>query len=203
MEKRRLLLAPVLLLVALAGFTAGLHTQNSTDAAGQLEHAMHVELMVYRNGELVYYDPDDPATIGFLQVLAEVIASDIAPAISASGGATLTKFATGDPVYPGKMFVTTTNTAYSRDMVDLPTNRIDASISEAKIINNSVIFTASFTVDSNITIYGVGMYASLDSITGSTSGSRYDVLLFYDPLAQSLSVASGDVITVVYKIVVP
>jgi len=64
--------------------------------------------------------------------------------------------------------------------------------------NKSVTFSASININQTNTIYGVGMYTQLHTPTGD-----FNFLLFYDPLSSPITVHSGDVITIVYKIVVP
>ena len=202
MQKHKLLVIPLLAIIAISGFLAG--QQLSTTPSNSLENAMHVELYIYKNGKLIYYDPDDPAVVGLLSVLAEVIASDVAPAIVADGGATFSKFATGDPDVPGYVFLSEANITFDRNMTNLPANRIDVPISGAQIVNlDTLSLTATWTANTTVTIYGVGIYAGLDEYDAATTLLQRNVVLFYDPLAQPITLNPNDVITITYKIIAP
>ena len=204
MEKRKLLMAPLLVIVALAGFTAGHYMQNTvTDAGNQLEHAMRVELYVYKNGELVYYDPDDPATKQFTMLLAEIIAGDVVSGFTDTSGVARTYI--GNSNRPGYVFVSYDPTyTYSYGMSSLPSSYEEGQISSGAITFNdaekSVTLSASINIQIGGNITGVGLYSDIYA-----DGNTYvrSFLLFYDPLDQPISVQSGDVITIVYKIVVP
>jgi len=69
------LLAPLLVaLVAATGFLAGYQIGQPDYVIGEYDgNAMRVEVYLYKNGELVYYDPDDPATTNFLALLEAVL----------------------------------------------------------------------------------------------------------------------------------
>ena len=87
-------------------------------------------------------------------------------------------------------------------MSALPASYAAAQISSGGVTyddaSKSVTFSASINIAQNATIYGTGLYTQLYTPTGA-----FNFLLFYDPLSTPINVTTGDVVTVVYKIVVP
>ncbi len=193
----RRLASMAVLALALSGFLAGLQLAPAPE--GQYEHAMRVELYVYKNGELVYYDPDDPALYGFSKLLAELISGDVVgnlPNIEASPRNDI--IGTG---YPGYVFVAFDNTPYNYGMYQMPTDYAEGRIASVAFLNETkaVQFSASITINEAKNITGVGIYT--EYIAGG--GVTRHTLLFYDPLETPIQVNAGDVIAVVYRIVVP
>jgi hypothetical protein len=201
--RRRVLLAGIVAALAAPSLAGGyLLGQNAggPDTNG-LEHAMRVSVYIYKNGELVYYDPDDPATKQLTQLIAELIAGNIVGGIHCIGGGTMDKIYSSN--HPGYVFVSYDNTPYSYTMYNLPNNYESASISTGGVTFNdsekSVTFSASINIQTGGNITAVGLYTELrpDAYTDCL------ILLFYDVLSAPIQVQAGDVVTVVYKIVAP
>ena len=201
MEKRRLLAIPLLILAALAGFTAGLYTQNSNIVTGNYEdHAMRIEIYIYKNGELVYYDPDDPAVTNFLLWLANEMGVDTTMT-TRSGGAYNPDLPYGD--FKNVLAAVADGTGpFARNMYTLPGNNYYTSVAADAITisDNYIQFSASININANTTITWVGLYGDIDN---PTNWDGDEILIFADPLDNPFNVTSGDVITVVYKLVVP
>ena len=165
---------------------------------------LHVELYVYKNGVLVYHDNDDPATKQLAGILVEIITGS--GTFKSTDGMDFVKIA--DTNKPGYMFVSfDPSYTYTYGMNALP-----SSYASAQIVGNNVVFddvnkaiqlAASITVSQNATIYGVGLYTTLGVVTAGNALYTKNVLLFYDPLDEPISVNQNDVVTVVYKIVLP
>ena len=196
--KRRLLYAiPLLAAIALAaglgGYMAG---QNQT-----ADHAMRVEVYVYKNGELVYHDPDDPATDNFINIIYSI----------ASGPQTMTKtdgttFSGVDTLRYGSRVAVSNGaiTAFTREMYALPgTVWYSASPLTIQKNSNELIMSGTVTVDTATNITWVGLEFLTDPGTTVDTTTGYWILVFADPLDQPIHVQQGDVITVVYKIVFP
>ena len=199
MQARKLLAIALLAIVGLSGFLAGHQYANNSQA---LDNAMHVELYLYKNGQLVYYDPDDPATYQFTALIAEFIAGDLVTVGKDTGGSSYAGIS--DTGQPGYVFVSYSQSyTYNYNMYGLPASYDSGQISTGGVsfdnTTKSVTFSATVNIQQNATIYGVGLYTALKN----GNGAIVDFVLFYDPLSNPITVHSGDVVTVVYKITVP
>ncbi|MEB3861466.1 MAG: hypothetical protein GSR84_04510 [Desulfurococcales archaeon] len=195
MNKRLLapaMLVPLILVSFLGGYLAGRPDYTLGDYQGQ---GIRIELYLYKNSKLVYIDYDDPATKWFLMNIVEFMAGDI------NGGMTSTSGTSYDyPVQnnrPGYVFVSyDTNYNYTYSMYALPSSYEAGQISSGGLTyddtSKAVTLSASINIQVGGNITGVGLY-----------GGYGPTLFFYDPLPTPLSVSPGDVVTVVYKIVVP
>lgn len=190
-------LAPLLIIPLIAiSFLAGYYHGRPDYILGDYDgNALRVELYLYRNGELVYYDPDDPATKWFLMNIVEFMAGDINSGMRNTNGGTYDYFVQVNK--PGYVFVSyDTNYNYTYTMYALPASYESGQISSGGIsyddAGKAVTLSASINIQVGGNITGVGLY-----------GGYGPTLFFYDPLPTPLSVSPGDVVTVVYKIVVP
>ena len=164
-------------------------------------HTMRVELYIYKNNQLVYYDPDDPAVKNFALFIAEIIAGSVTSGFVSTDGGTF-GYIDGSN-YDGYVFVSYDSAySYNYALTNLPANYESGTISEGGVSfddnEKSITLSASINIQNGGNITGVGIYTYLDVGTYN----KY-FLLFYDDLTQPMQVSPGDVITVVYKIVVP
>ncbi len=213
MTRGRLLSAALIAVIAALGAVGGYYlglgqaSQPGYHTAPYDGHAMRVELYVYRNGELVYYDPDDPAVNNMLYLLAEIIAGNVVSGFKSVDGLVANRIANSN--YAGTVFLNYDSSyTYSASMTGLPALYDSGTISSGGVTfdenTRSVLLSASVNVQQNATVYGVGIYTTLQV---GTSGSNYvynkNFLLFYDQLEMPFNVTSGDVVTVVYKFTFP
>ncbi len=199
MQKHKLLAIALLTIVAISGFLAGQQTASNNS----LENAMHVELYIYKNNQLIYYDPDDPATKQLAMLIAEIIAGDINAGIADTAGNVNNDKIT-DTNKPGYVFVNYDSTyTYSYTLANLPSAYDYGQISTGGLsyddASKSITLSATVNVNQTGTIYGVGLYTSLFSYENGLQ----NYLLFYDELSTPINVTAGDVVTITYKIVLP
>ncbi len=209
-------LAPGLMVLAvLAGLLTGhsvaplLAPQPTLQPAAPNDNAIRVELKIYKNGELVYYDPDDPATANFLRVISMFF--KIIPYYVQLRNGTWFAFESSSVFLSsfGKTIIAVSDgsSPFSRTMIDLPwTKKIYAYVDDAQITLDSIetiltiIGTISINTVMNITYTGLFIeYAEGDPYT--TSGD--EILVFADPLSKPIQANVGDLIIVVYRIVAP
>ncbi len=195
------LLVPIILVSFLGGYLAGRPDYYMASNEGQ---GIRVELYLYRNGELVYYDPDDPATKQFTQLIAELIAGDQVSGILTVDGISTSNIAQSSR--PGYVFISYDNVNYTYTMNTLPANIEIGQIGSGAVTfddnQKSVTLSAVINIQLGGNITAVGLYTKLSMYTGSSAADR-NILLFYDPLPTPINVQAGDVVTVVYRIVVP
>ncbi len=192
--KERLAISVIIMLVVASGVFTFYNT--NTNAGNKLQ----VQLFIYKNNKLVYYDEDDPATKQFLLLIGEIIAGDLISGFTDTNGAKHVYIdGSNQPAY---VFVTDQPQAYVFTMNALPSNHVDGKITQYYVDyeEKSISFAGSIIINQNTTIRGVGIY-SLMKVDGQQTPQQF--LLFYDPLQQQINVTAGDVITVVYKISVP
>lgn len=210
MKKHKLLALGILILVGISGFLAGTHYGQTVNMASSYQHVMRVELYLYKNGKLVYYDPDDPTLKNFLGFLEAVTDNDnnVDDDVTRIDGTLLDleSASTGLNNFGRAVVMVSdgTGVSFSRTMYNLPGNVYKAIASSTIQNDNTLIISGTVTVSNNasITWVGLGTYmaGAEDTITPDNT---YVVLLFADQLSTPISVGAGDVVTVVYKIVFP
>jgi len=189
----------IIILVALSGFLAGYNLGQPDYIVGPHNgNAMRVEVWIYRNGELVYYDPDDPAVNNAVYFLAALFMAN-PPDVTALGGAVIDPEANDYYQFgePGFILVSNDTSTFSRSMTTFQYYEMATFTDDAVALGaNYIQISGSLTVaaDMNITYVGLGTYVR---------PTVYPILLFADQLSQPIQVAAGDVVTVVYKIVLP
>ena len=202
----RRVLAPALIIsLVIASFLAGWHLGQPNYMLGEYEgRGIQVQLEVYKNGELVFIDYDDPATKQFTQLIAELIAGDQVSGILTIDGISTSNI--GQSSRPGYVFISYDNVNYTYTMNTLPANIETGQIGSGAVTfddnQKSVTLSAVINIQLGGNITAVGLYTKLSMYTGSSAADR-NILLFYDPLPTPVSVQAGDVVTIVYKIVVP
>lgn len=173
------------------------------------DHAIRIELYIYKNNQLIYYDPNDPAVNNLLGLIAELVAGNVLNQnnniAKDSGGSGLNYIDNTDRA--GLMFLNfDSGYTYSKNLYLLPQDIETGYISGGGVSfdenSKTVTLSASINIQSNATIYGVGLYTILQTNNGIALSNR-NYLLFYDPLSTPINVTAGDVITVVYKISAP
>lgn len=196
----------LLLLVAATGFLAG-YQAGAPDLGGYEGQGIRVELYVYKNGELVYYDPDDPATENLGYIIAELIAPTQGWGIKSTDGLTYNFIDTGYNVERDGAIVVSnyTSTSFDRAMYALQSVVYTATPSVSVAYDNNGVYvtiSASFTADKSINVTWVGLYANWDSSSSSGGVDKY-FMLFADPVNPPVQLNSGDTITIIYKIILP
>ena len=208
--KARVLAALAVIIAALAGYMLGNIMATPDYYIGDYEgNVLRVELYVYRNGELIYYDPDDPATNNFLALLEALLDNDDDADDNVVARDGLTDNLEAWAVYMrdlGRAIVMVSNgtATFSRTMSDLP-GTIWLNWATATIQNNELVISGTITIDAstNITYVGLAMWHAGTEDTATLGQASNEILLFADELSSPISVKAGDVVTVVYKIVVP
>ena len=199
MQAKKLLAAPILVLALLGGFLAGYSTSTGNTSQA-LENTMHVELYLYKNGKLVYYDPDDPTTANMLNIFVEMAKN--AGQFTARDGSTFNGI---DTQLTGSMVCASNGTAtFTRNMHVLPGTEWCSSTPLTVTINgNELIMSGTVNIASTTNITWVGLYLKTDSYPASNGFTGRWFLLAADPIDQPIHVNSGDVISIVYKFVFP
>ena len=203
-----MLLLALLPLAAGAGYMVGERVAEERVRVGIIEaRDLGVVLEVYVNGELVYID-DDPAVNNFGYMLAELVASTQGWNITAEDGSTQGDAFSTTGGADGKIVVSNDSLGiFDRTMVAVPSGTLSYSVNPSASVTSDangvyVTISGSITVDQNIDVYWVGLYAYVNVITGSVGTPSY-VLLLADFLSTPVSLVAGDTITVVYKIILP
>ncbi|MCE4619001.1 MAG: hypothetical protein F7C37_06125 [Desulfurococcales archaeon] len=202
--------AALIIIAAIAfslGFSAGINTNNTTLNMAD-RGSFHVELYVYKNNQLMYHDPDDPAVQNLLAIFEAMLDNDNDDQdniIQMNGQTFDLQSSTTYWKDFGRAVVLVSNStaAFSRTMYSLGGNTLWAFGSAAFDGNNAVLVHGSIqvTADMNITWVGLAIHLYYDSDTAP--GAHPNALLFADKLDSPIAVHNGDVVTIVYKIVVP
>ncbi|BBC20959.1 hypothetical protein [Aeropyrum globular virus 1] len=215
MDRRGLLAIPMLTLVLLAGFLGGYHLAPQQDIEVTLQQgprALQAELYIYKNGELIHYDPDDPSTQNFVVAVASLLAGDliyydtnnIYPDMVDITGAKIDRI--DGTFYPAYIFINYDSAyTYNYTMYLLPGAYDFAEVGTGGLqfdsSTKSFILSASIVATQSGTVYGVGVYSRLSI---NSSNATKDALMLYDDLgANAFAVNANDVVTVVYKITLP
>ena len=178
----------------------------NTSYPGDREDGVRVQVYVYKNGRLVYYDPNDPATDNFLKLLYWLFATgsdDNSKLVVWNGNnydpesSTIYQRDTGK----GILGISSDNIAFSRDLNKFA-NYLWTSGLTISVDYNRMTITISGTinVNSNYTVNFVYLGTLIKE------GGSYDstmVLLFADKLSSPIQLNAGDSVTVVYKITLP
>jgi len=206
--RRRVLLAVPVLAAVLAAIVGGYMlgaTQNQQ--APQPDNAMHIELYVYKNGRLAYYDPDDPVTTNFLHLLEAILDNDNDEydTVTFMDGSKLDlEDAANTQLYEvGGAGVVLSNAAvtFDRSMTQMP-GEIAVIQVHADVVGSALQFTGTWTSNMTTNITSIGLVWMLDDHKSVNDPSN-TALILVDTLQQPLTVNNGDVVTVVYKIVFP
>lgn len=157
---------------------------------------IQIALYIYKNGELVYYDPNDPPTKNFMIYIANVLAGkDLAGnGVDINGNQKAVYDVTGY----GYIFASASTTSYLYTMYSLPDSRWEAQIQSGDVVfldaNKTLVIAGNVIFDTNTTIQSVGLYSSLYYGT---------FLMLYDVLSSPVQVNTGDALTIVYRITAP
>lgn len=189
MNKVRLIIALIVMALLFIGTSTSYYTSVNERYPGTLR----IETYIYKNGKLVYYDPDDPPVRQFMVFLSHGLVGTTADNSYV------------DFLGHGVIFITSDNIEYSYSLSTIPANRWEAQVSQlvyrdqehAVVVSATIIYDGGGPV--NITAYG--LYTHYKSASFSYSYS--DKLVFYDVLQQPLQVNNGDAVTVVYKVSIP
>ena len=204
-----LILIPLVLGLSL-GYELGSYMTEERIKVGPYEgQGIRVQVEIYRNGELVYVDYDDPAVDNFLLFLAGVIDNDVAGILVKDRGGL-----NRNPIsYYGAAVVgisDDTTSSFNQTLIELPgTNVLLSAVDPTQIAvdtaNKTITISGTITIPSSFTSFTVGwvgLYLDYSTDNGLVDGD--EVLIFADPLgANAFTANPGDVITVVYKITVP
>lgn len=211
-----LVIAPLVFLAAfLGGYMAG--EQVSRLASQQ---ALRVELEIKVNGETVYYDPDDPATLNLAYMLAAAFAPDpnTLPSITDFSGATISGYyprirSDGyDPpndlgnIYPPHIILTDLNQTITRDIFTLSGNLIRVA-PIATIADNGtnlvITISASYTFSTTYNLAMVGLTIRFYDQVWVNAPGEGEILVFVDDINPDISVNVGDTVTIIYRILIP
>ena len=203
--RRLLLILPIIIVVGV-----GLVAQGPWATRENSEYnGIRVELYVFRNGELVYHDPDDPAVENLGRIIAELVAPTQGWSIKASDGTLYNFIDTAEYADRDGIIIISDDiqSTFNRTMYAVPegTQTYSATPSVSVTYDENGVYvtiSASFTVSSPMNITWTGLYASWDTSLTSGGADKY-FLLFADKIDPPVQVNPSDTITVVYKIVLP
>ena len=167
-----------------------------------------IELLIFKNDNLIYYDRDDPATYNFALFLATFLAEEESQwegrDIVAIDGSILDEYFYAVSVKSGTInphiIISDTNTTITRSTYNLPGNVIHLNTSVSVIddgTNLIVAVSASYTYTVASTLAVVGLEAYFDV------GFYKEVLFFADDVNPDIAVNANDTVTVVYRIILP
>lgn len=201
----------IIMIVLAAGFAAGYHSAKPDYIVAPTDnHGITVKLEVYKNGKLVYVDNDDPSLKNFLGLLETLMDNDLDNDNQVIARDGLTDDLENWGIYlrdMGRAFVEISDgvATFSRTMYDLPGNIAQAWASATIQNDNELIITGSITVPNNMSItwVGLGIRHTGGEDTATLNTPNGELLLFADQLSTPISANAGDVVTVVYKIVLP
>jgi|GEM_PF-4830215 len=170
--------------------------------------AIKISLKIYKNGRLVYYDPDDPPVVQLFRSIAEMLGASnyIDSDMSYKGWFT-------DEPYSFIVLVNS-NTLYSKGLTysQISSNVIKSDSIKQQDIGYFVktgdlvlVLTKSIIINSQTKIYGTGLvlHAREYWYYYGEHNAYHDLLLLYDYLNTAIDVNVGDVVTVVYEIHLP
>ena len=179
---------------------------------------LHAELYVYKNGELVYYDPDDPATDNLAYVMLALLDNsyDGPKKAVALDGTTHWWDEFVEDFYGVVLFgqlasfsrsLHNLDTVYAKSIVDEVNSYVD---SEGYHIVVGASWTVPTTAGQNYTITGVALAISAawdeNNQHGQPTSPGSDsqiAILFADVLSQPVTLQPGDTIHVRYVITLP
>ena len=200
-----LAIIPLVVLSFLGGYWAG----RPDYLVGPYEgRGIQVQLEVYKNGKLVYVDHDDPATKNFLLLFGSwlfVVTEGANGNVVKEDGTTTNLNLVYDMSTLGSVVVEVSDGAgnFSRTMYVLPGNVYRALVSDSNVVvgDNFIQVSGSITMTTSTNITWVGLSWVITSEANPQPNNM--VLIFADELSTPIQVNANDVITVVYKIVVP
>jgi len=212
--KRRLLAIPIVILVGLAMGLAYWQAQPAQQA-----QAVRVSLYIYKNGELTYYDPDDPATENLAKMLLLMLDDSYSATfkpVDMNGQSYSGYYENYDDLKGVIVFgndPTASRGSYTLSQVyymTLPDEYDYISNQTGVYIIVGGTWTVPATATQNYTLATVALgTGNVEGSPGDGTGRASDpgkggtILLFIDQLSQPIEVHPGDTVHVRYVISFP